>query len=101
MEILGFVLMPAMILTYGVKKSGSGIVRFGAFYAVLGVVLNRINVSIIAFNWNLPDHLHHIIPPWQEVAIVAAIATIHILIFRWIVNRMPVVREHPEYREFH
>jgi hypothetical protein len=35
------------------------------------------------------------------VAIVAAIATIHILIFRWIVNRMPVVREHPEYREFH
>lgn len=100
-EIIGFVLMPAMVLTYGVKRLSPGIVRFGAFYAVLGILVNRINVSIVAFNWNLPNHLQHIIPPWQEVAIVAAITTIHILIFRWIVNRMPVVREHPEYKGMH
>ncbi len=100
-EMLAFIVMPAIVLTYGVKKNNAGIVRFGAFYAVLGVIVNRINVSIIAFNWNLPNHLHHIIPPWQEFAIVAAIATIHILIFRWIINRMPVVREDLEYKEFH
>jgi Ni/Fe-hydrogenase subunit HybB-like protein len=100
-EILLFVLAPAGVLTYGVKTQRVGIVRFGAFYAVLGILVNRMNVSIVAFNWNLPDHLHHIVPPWQEVAIVAAIATIHILVFRWIVNRMPVIREDTSYHELH
>jgi len=100
-EVLGFVLLPAIILTLGVKRNSAGMVRFGAFYAVIGIIVNRLNVSVIVFNWNLPDHLHHIIPPWQEVAMIAAIATIHILIFRWIVNRMPVVRQLPEYTEGH
>ena len=100
-EILGFVLLPAAILTYGVKNSSAGVVRFGAFNAVAGIIMNRINVSIIAFNWNLPGHLHHIIPPWREVAIVLALVTIHIMIFRWILNRMPVVREDPEYKGHH
>ncbi len=100
-ELLGFILLPAVILTYGVKTRQAGIVRFGAFFAVLGVLMNRINVSIIAFNWNLPHHLHHIVPPWQEVVIVAAIVTIHILVFRWIVNRMPVIREDTSYHELH
>ena len=100
-ELLGFVLLPIVVLSYGFRSGRVGIVRFGAFYAVLGVLLNRINVSIVAFNWNLPDHLHHIVPPWQEVAIVAAIVTLHILVFRWIVNRMPVVREDKSYHDAH
>lgn len=100
-ELLGFILLPAVVLTYGVKTNQVGIVRFGAFFAVAGVVMNRINVSIIAFNWNLPEHLHHIVPPWQEVVIVASIVTIHILVFRWIVNRMPVIREDTSYTELH
>jgi len=100
-EILLFVLAPAAVLTYGVKTGRVGVVRFGAFYAVLGILMNRINVSVVAFNWNLPNHFDHIVPPWQEVAIVAAIATLHILVFRWIVNRMPVIREDMSYHEFH
>jgi hypothetical protein len=64
-------------------------------------LVNRINVSIIALNWQLPEHLHHIIPPWKEAAVVMAIATIHILIFRWILNRMPVLHAHPDYKESH
>jgi hypothetical protein len=74
-----------------------GTVRFAAFWAVAGIVLNRINVSIIALNWNLPGHLHHIIPPWTEAMAVLSIATIHVLIFRWILNRMPVLHADPEY----
>lgn len=100
-ELLAFVLLPAVILTYGVKTKRVGVVRFGAFYAVVGILMNRLNTSIVAFNWNLPHHLHHIVPPWQEVAIVAAVVTIHILIFRWIVNRMPVIREDASYHELH
>ena len=100
-ELLGFVLLPAAVLSWGVKKNSAGIVRFGAFFAVAGILLNRINVSIIALNWNLPHHLQHIIPPWRETACVLAIAMIHILVFRWILNRMPVLREHPEYTGSH
>lgn len=96
-EVLGFVLLPAMILTYGVKRNSAGIVRFGAFSAVIGILVNRINISIIALNWQLPNHFHHILPPWREVAVVLAIATLHVLIFRWILNRMPVLREEPGY----
>ncbi len=100
-EVIGFVLVPVFILTYGVRKGSVSIVRFGAFYSVIGVILNRLNVSVIAFNWNLPDHLHHIIPPWREVMMVLTIVTIHILVFRWIVNRMPVTREEHEYSKMH
>jgi Ni/Fe-hydrogenase subunit HybB-like protein len=98
-EVLCFVLLPAVVLTTGVKMNSAGIVRFGAFWAVAGIIMNRINVSIITLNWNLPEHLHHIIPPWREVAVVLSIFTLHILIFRWILNRMPVLREEPGYED--
>ncbi len=98
-ELVGFVVLPMVILTLGVKQNSTGIVRFGAFFAAIGIVLNRLNVSIIAFNWNLPGHLHHIIPPWQEVSIVMAVITIHVLVFRWILNRMPILREEPGYEQ--
>ncbi len=101
LELIGFTLLPGLILSAAAKAGSVSMVRFGAFFAVLGVIVNRMNVSTIAFNWNLPGHLHHIVPPWQEAAIVMAIATLHILIFRWILNRMPVLREHPDYRDAH
>jgi hypothetical protein len=76
-----------------------GVVRFGAVLAVIGVLVNRLNVSTVALNYNLPDHLHHIIPPSGELIIVATLTVLHILIFRWIVNRMAVTREHPGVKE--
>lgn len=100
-EMLGFVLAPAVLLGLGYKHGSTGMVRLGAFWAVAGVLFNRINISIIAYNWNLPGHLHHIIPPWQEVAVVLTISAIHVLLFRWIVNRMPVVREEGQYSDKH
>jgi hypothetical protein len=64
-------------------------------------VLNRVNVTLIAFNWNQPDHLRHIIPPWTESVMCAAMVTLHVLVFRWILNRFPVMRELPEYKGTH
>ena len=98
-EILAFVLVPGIVLTLAVRRNSARLVRVGAFWALAGVVLTRLNVSIIAFNWNLAGHLHHIVPPVREVFVVLAIATIHILIFRWILNRMPVVAEHPDFAD--
>ncbi len=90
-------LLPGIIFTVGVKKSSAATVRFAAFFAIIGIILNRLNVSVIAFNWSLPNHLHHIIPPWKEFFLVLTIITIHLLVFRWILNRMPVLREDPYY----
>jgi hypothetical protein len=71
--------------------------RFAAFWAVVGVILNRINVSIITLNWLLPHHLKEIIPGWKEAWVVLTIVTIHIMIFRWILNRMPVLHADADY----
>jgi Ni/Fe-hydrogenase subunit HybB-like protein len=96
-EVVGFVLVPALLFTYGVKKQSVGVVRFAAFYATAGVLVNRINTGIIMMNWNLPNHLEEIIPGWREASVVLAIVTLHILIFRWILNRMPVLHADPDY----
>ena len=100
-EILLFVLVPGIVLTAGVKKNSARIVRFGAFSAIAGIILNRLNLSIIAFNWNLPNHFRDIVPPAKEALIVLSIITFHILMFRWILNRMPVLREDPDYPAEH
>jgi Ni/Fe-hydrogenase subunit HybB-like protein len=97
-EMLGFVLLPALVITFGFKSSRAGVVRFGALLAVIGVLVNRLNLSIIVLNWNLPNHLEEMLPARAEVIIVMTLTVIHVLIFRWIVNRMPVTHEEPGFK---
>jgi Ni/Fe-hydrogenase subunit HybB-like protein len=59
---------------------------------MLGVILNRLNVSVIGFNWNLPNHY---VPSWMEILVTLAVIFTEIWIFRWIVTRMPVLRDSP------
>jgi hypothetical protein len=51
-------------------------------------MVNRFNVSIIAMNW---QHASRYFPSWMEIAASAALVILGVLIFRWIVNRMPVL----------
>jgi Ni/Fe-hydrogenase subunit HybB-like protein len=95
-ELLGFVLLPSFLFAFGVRNRSVGLVRFTAFFTILGVAVNRFNISLIALNWKLP---HRVFFYWKELIIVITIITIEILVYRWIVNRMPVYREHPRYRE--
>jgi len=98
-ELLGFVFLPIMVFVYGVKQKSVGTVRLAAFWAVVGILLNRLNICLVTFNSTLPNHFEHIIPPFGEVSIVLAIVTLHILIFRWILNRLPVLREEPGFEQ--
>ncbi len=95
-EVFGFVLLPCFLFAYGVRNRSVGLVRFTAFFTILGIVVNRFNVSMIALNWKLP---HREFFHWRELILVFTIITVEILVYRWIVNRMPVHREHPDYRE--
>ncbi len=97
-EMFGFVLLPCFLLLWAARNGNAGLVRLGAAIAVLGIVLNRLNVSVIAFNWNATDRY---MPAWTEVMITITIITVAVLAFRWIVNRMPVLRDHPAFPADH
>jgi len=97
-EIIIFVLVPCFLFAFGVRNRSLVLVRFTAFLTIVGVIVNRISVSLIALNWKIPhrEFLH-----WKELIMVVTIITIQILIYRWIANRIPVHHEHPNYREVH
>ena len=98
LEMLGFVLLPSLLFAFAVRTQSAKLARAAGVMTVLGVVLNRFNVSLIAFNWNVPDRY---VPALGEIIISVTIVTLGVLVFRWIVNRMPVLHEHPEWRGVH
>ncbi len=97
-EILGFVLLPSLLFAYGARSGRVGFVQVAGVLGVLGVALNRLNVSVIAFNWDKPWSVRYV-PSWMEVWVSVTLVTIGVLLFRWIVNRMPILRESPEFAD--
>jgi hypothetical protein len=97
-EVFGFALLPCFLFAYGVRVRSAGLIRFTAFLTILGIVANRFTVSMFALNWKLP---HREFLYWKELILVITIITVEILVYRWIVNRMPVHRDHPEYGRAH
>jgi Ni/Fe-hydrogenase subunit HybB-like protein len=97
-EIFGFVLLPCFLFAVGVRNRSVKLVRFTAFFTILGIFVNRFNVSLIALNWELP---HREFFHWKEFIIIVTVVTIEILVYRWIVTRLPVHREHPKYKGAH
>jgi Ni/Fe-hydrogenase subunit HybB-like protein len=93
-EVFGFVLLPCFLFVYGVRNRSVGLIRFTAFLTILGLIVNRFTVSMIALNWQLP---HREFVHWKELILVITLITVEILMYRWIVNRMPVHRDHPDY----
>jgi Ni/Fe-hydrogenase subunit HybB-like protein len=99
-EILGFVLLPALFFAHAARKGKAKLVQFMGFVTVLGVILNRLNVSIIAYNWYLPVSQKYY-PKWMEVALTVGVVTMLILAYRFVVNRMAIMHEHPDYESSH
>jgi len=97
-EVFVFILLPCFLFAWGVRSKSVGLVRFTALLTVIGVVINRLNVSVIGFRWDAAERYY---PRWSEYVVTIAIVTLGLVTFRWIVNRMPVLREHPEYKGAH
>ncbi len=91
-EVLGFVLLPCMLFLLGYKRANLRVIRIAAAMSIIGIILNRMNISTISYNWF--DHSLHW-PTWMEVVVSVAVIFIQLLVFRWIVRRMPVYRESP------
>jgi Ni/Fe-hydrogenase subunit HybB-like protein len=95
-EMIGFVALPALCYGIGVREKNTKLIRWTSAWAVLGIIVNRFNVSMVAFNYHLPSSERYF-PHWMEIGISVFIVTIGILVFRFIVTRMPVMYEHPDY----
>jgi Ni/Fe-hydrogenase subunit HybB-like protein len=94
LELLGLVLLPCLMLAVAARRGHLAGVRWAAGLAVAGVVLNRLNVSIVAYNWRSPTRY---VPSGAELLVSLTLVTAGLLAYRWIVNRLPVLHRHPAF----
>ncbi|AOY57587.1 sulfate respiration complex protein HmcC [Desulfococcus multivorans] len=99
-ELIGFVALPCYLYAVGARDKNLKLIQRTSIIAVLGIILNRLNVCIIAFNWYLPWSQKYI-PHWGEVGLTIFMLTVGVLVFRFIVTRQPIFYEHPEYQAHH
>jgi len=95
-EILGFTALPCVLFIVALRRQHLGLVRIAGVMTVVGVLLNRLNVSLIAYRW---DHPNHYVPTWMEVVVAVAIIFAQIWVLRWAITRMPVLRRSPAWAE--
>jgi Ni/Fe-hydrogenase subunit HybB-like protein len=95
-ELIGFVLLPCFLFLHGVRYQNLTVIRMAAIVSMLGIIINRLNYSVIAYKWYVPLSQRYI-PSWMEIVITLAILFTEVWVFRWIVNRMPVLQESPEW----
>lgn len=88
LEVLGLVLAPVLLFLYGYRKENLAVIRAAAIMTLIGIVLNRLNVSVIGFKWDAPVRYW---PSWMEVEVTLAVICAEIWVFRWVINRMPVL----------
>mgnify|MGYP006283181851 CR=1 FL=1 len=96
-ELIGFVALPAFVYAIAVREKRLRLIRWTAVWTVLGIVLNRLNVSLVAFNWQLPADQRYF-PSWMEIGTTIFIVTVGVVAYRFIATRMPILYAHPEYQ---
>ena len=93
-EMIGFVMLPMLLFFYSYRRHNAMMVKIAAIITMVGIIINRLNVTVIGFRW---DAVSHYYPSWMEIAVTLAVIFTEIWIFRWIINRMPVLREPPSW----
>jgi Ni/Fe-hydrogenase subunit HybB-like protein len=94
LEMIGFVLLPMLLFFYAYRRNNQLLIKIAAILTMTGVILNRLNVTVIGFNWDLPVHY---VPSWMEFVVTLTVIFTEIWIFRWVIRRMPVLRDSPEW----
>lgn len=98
LEMLGFILLPMILFFVSYRNNNITMIKVAAIITILGVILNRLNVTIIGFRW---DAAVRYVPSWMEVVVAMAVIFTQIWIFRWVINRMPVLRDSPSWVNEH
>lgn len=88
LEVVGLVAVPMVLFLHGAARGRLGMIKAAAVLTLVGVVVNRLNVSIIAFQWYQEVRY---VPTWMEVVVSLAVICAEIWVFRWVILRMPVL----------
>ncbi len=99
-EMIGFVGLPAVVYAIGVRERNIEMIQKASLWTVIGIVLNRLNISLVAFNWQLPLDQRYF-PSWMEIMTTVFIITIGVVMFKFIATRMPILHAHPDYPDDH
>ena len=93
-EMIGFVACPMILFFYGYRRRNILMIRIAAIVTMVGIIINRLNVTVIGFRW---DSASHYVPSWMEFVVTLTVIFIEIWVFRWVINRMPVLRDSPSW----
>lgn len=93
-EMIGFILLPMVLFFYSYRRQNIFLIKLAALITMIGVIINRLNVTVIGFRW---DAAVHYVPSWMEIVVTLTVLFVEIWIFRWIVNRLPVLRDSPSW----
>lgn len=96
-EMLIFVLLPAFLYAKAANTGNVALCRYTSVLTIIGIVINRFNVSMIAYNWKLPSELRYF-PSFWEICLSIFIVTMIVTAYRFIVYHMPVLYEHPDFK---
>ena len=91
LEVVGLVAVPAALFLAGARRRRPSWIRIAAILTLLGIIINRLNVTVIGFQWNAPVRY---VPSWQEIVVTLGVISAEIWVFRWVVKRMPVLDFH-------
>ncbi len=94
LEMFGFVVLPMMLFYFSYRTNNINLTKIAAILTMLGVIMNRLNVTVIGFRWDMAVRY---IPSWMEFIVTLAVIFTEIWIFRWVINRMPVLRDSPSW----
>jgi Ni/Fe-hydrogenase subunit HybB-like protein len=100
LELIGFVALPCFLYAIGVREKKLNLIKWTAVWTVLGIIVNRFNICLVAFNWHLPSSERYF-PHWMEIGISVFLVTVGLIVYRFIVTRMPILYAHPDYPEEH
>jgi len=87
-EISVGVILALILFAYAIRHKMPGLIRFSAFLTIFGTVLNRLNISMITFNWKLTERE---IPHWREALITITIFSIYVVVYRFILYRLLIL----------
>ncbi len=93
-EMIGFVLCPMMLFYFSYRRNNILLIKIASIITMVGIIINRLNVTVIGFRW---DAATHYFPSWMEIIVTLAVIFTEIWIFRWVINRMPVLRDSPSW----
>jgi len=93
---MALVAVPMLLFAVGVRERRFAMLRAAAGLSVLGIVVNRLDVSLVAYNWNLPPNLRYF-PSLGEFTVSLFMVAALVTLYRAACARMPILRDHPDH----